>query len=159
MSLYNQLFGTNPFAAELLVMLGDPHVPRFRDCFINEAGDRIVIFTRTGGGNREHYDAPLAENNTCLRALPGYDRDKDDGFDSTYAYFYFKIPAEHRSAAAEIRAKQGVYDPIGRFQKLFADMRRGTETPDTRRAEEVAARILQQMRQGKNEDGITVIEV
>ena len=53
MSLYNALFGTNPFANALLMALGitASDVPRFRDCYLDDDG-KIVIFTRTGGGNR-----------------------------------------------------------------------------------------------------------
>ena len=52
MSLYNMLFGVNSAAPVLLATLGltESDVPRFRDCHLN--GEQIVIYTRTGGGNR-----------------------------------------------------------------------------------------------------------
>ena len=74
MSLYNKLFGVNPYATSLLLILGGPEVPRFGDCYLNEASE-IVIFTRTGGNNREAYKA----ENAALTQVPGYLRDEDDG--------------------------------------------------------------------------------
>lgn len=90
MSLYNMIHGVNPLAGVLMKMLdiepGD--VPRFRDCYFN--GEHIVIYTRTGGGNREAYEA---ENNAMCE-LPGYVRDEDDDYDSTYANFYYEVPEQ-----------------------------------------------------------------
>lgn len=86
MSLYNMLFGKNPNTKEILAALGleECQVERFRDCFIEDG--KIVIFTRTGGGNREDYP------NEALVNHPNYLYDEDDGFDSTYAYYYFSLP-------------------------------------------------------------------
>ncbi len=99
MSLYNMLHGVNPLAGVLLKILGvSPDlVPRFRDCYFN--GEHIVIYTRTGGGNRDWYDEPNADNtdgpwNSDLRELSGYLRDEDDDYDSTYALFYYSVPEQ-----------------------------------------------------------------
>jgi hypothetical protein len=90
MSLYNMIHGMNPLAPVLMKMLGvtPGEVPRFRDCYFN--GEHIVIYTRTGGGNREEYEA---ENDEMCN-LPGYVRDEDDDYDSTYASFYFEVPQQ-----------------------------------------------------------------
>lgn len=108
MSLYNMINGVNPMTPILLAMLGIniSNVPRFRDCYFD--GENIVIYTRTGGGNRDWYESPQScrDNypesfdgedeptgpwNSDLQALPGYVRDEDDDFDSTYASFYFNV--------------------------------------------------------------------
>lgn len=99
MSLYNMIHGTNPLAPVLLKML-DTHpnsIPRFRDCYFD--GEHIVIYTRTGGGNRDFYDEPNDDNkegpwNSDLRAMAGFVRDEDDDFDCTYASFYFTVPEQ-----------------------------------------------------------------
>ena len=54
MSLYNMLNGVNIATFFILPML-DKHpdeYPRFRDCFIGEDKNSIVVYTRVGGGNR-----------------------------------------------------------------------------------------------------------
>ena len=53
MSLYNAIFGVNPYTGGLLAILGieASAVPRFRDCYVDGEG-RIVIYARTGGANR-----------------------------------------------------------------------------------------------------------
>lgn len=90
MSLYNMIHGVNPLAGVLMKMLDITPgiVPRFRDCYFN--GEHIVIYTRTGGGNREEYGA----ENDAMCELPGYVRDEDDDFDSTYASFYYEVPQQ-----------------------------------------------------------------
>lgn len=88
MSLYNMLFGKNPETKEILALLGltELDVERFRECWIDDRTRRIVIMTRTGGGNREYY------RNEKLTSNPYYICDYDDDFDSTYAYYEFAIP-------------------------------------------------------------------
>lgn len=92
MSLYNMIAGVNPATFYVLPMLGHhgDWYPRFRDCFIEDG--KIVVMTRTGGGNREGY----AEENYAITQLPGYIRDEDGSFpgrmDDTYAFWYFDPP-------------------------------------------------------------------
>ena len=97
MNMYNMLFGENPFADYLLSFLGitKNQIPRYRDCYIDK--EQIVIYTRTGGGNREYYDEPNNENkegpfNSQLREIRGFVSNEDDDFDSTYCYFRYNIP-------------------------------------------------------------------
>lgn len=55
MSLYNMINGVNLSAFIFLPMLGKHpnEYPRFRDCFLGEDENSIVVFTRVGGGNRK----------------------------------------------------------------------------------------------------------
>ena len=87
MSMYSMFFGKNPDASVILATLGlsESDVERFRDCFIRE--NEIVIYTRTGGDNREYYP------NTALTENEHYLRDEDDDVDCTYASYYFSFPA------------------------------------------------------------------
>lgn len=88
MSFYNMLFGQNSNSAVILALINlkESDIERFRDCHIRK--EDIIIYTRTGGGNREDYP------NEILTNSPYYLRDKDDDDDNTYATFYFKFPEE-----------------------------------------------------------------
>ncbi len=88
MSLYNMMNGFNPSVFLVLPMLdlNPDQYPRFRDCFID--GDNILIYTRTGGENREHY----SDGNEKMRKIDGFIKDYDDDFDYTYAHWVFKCP-------------------------------------------------------------------
>lgn len=88
MSLYNLLFGKNPDTALVLAIIGlkEHDIERFRDCGVTQDG--VYVYTRTGGGNREEYQ------NKILTSSPYYRYDEDDGFDSTYATYYFDFPEE-----------------------------------------------------------------
>lgn len=142
MSLYNMLFRTEPTAGIALKMLGiGPHnVPRFRDAFFTWADEAqtdpvIVIHTRTGGGNRACYESAksykdeMGEDgegpfNADLRVLPGFRHDAGDDFDSTYADFYFDVPAAEKSAVVEFLTKQGKPDtPHDKFEKMLSSLK------------------------------------
>lgn len=119
MSLYNMLFGVQPTASIALAVLGlnETQVPRFRDAYFawdddSQSEPVIVVYTRTGGGNREHYDAPCEDNpdgpwNCTLQELPGYIRDADDDYDSTYATFHFRVPDDYRAAVVAYLQQNG----------------------------------------------------
>ena len=99
--LYNSVFGKNPNYEKLLAILNLEldNIPRFRDILIKD--NNIIIYTRTGGGNREYYDDVNFENkhgpwNSTLRKSSYYVKDEDDAFDKTYANFYFSFPPEHK---------------------------------------------------------------
>ena len=78
-------------------------VGRFREVYIVD--DTIVIVTRNGGGNREHWydDEPAGPDCPCVgcfmayrvHQLPHYLYDEDNEYDPTYAHIYFEIPPEH----------------------------------------------------------------
>lgn len=66
---------------------------RYRDCWLEvDENDilRVAVYARIGGNNRASYQANIDH----VRTHPGYMFDKDDGFDSTYATFYFRFPTE-----------------------------------------------------------------
>jgi hypothetical protein len=91
------LNGVNQSTFFILPMLGERHpesYPRFRDCFVNNEGDKpeIHLYTRTGGGNRDDYESEIKE----LQKHPNYLWDKDDDFDCTYATFAFSVPDEFK---------------------------------------------------------------
>lgn len=99
MSLYNILFGVKPATFFVLPMLGEGHHPdewpRFRDCFIGddehpEYADKIIVYTRTGGGNRDDF----ASGNDWIRSLPGFVTDYNDSFDCTFACWVFDVPVQ-----------------------------------------------------------------
>jgi hypothetical protein len=146
MSLYHMLFGVNNTAPVLLAILGltKKDVPRFRDCYID--GDRIVIHTRTGGGNRDYYDSeqscrvnypecfdgkedPIGPWNSTLTANAYYLYDVDDDFDSTYADFYFKIPEEYAEDLKALAERSEMLKPSEKWQALFKTMEISNTTP------------------------------
>jgi hypothetical protein len=131
-SLYNMLFGEQPTAPVVLTILGITRdgVPRYRDAYFTQEGGApaLAIHTRTGGGNRDFYDEPNSENedgpwNSDLRALPGFLRDEDDDYDSTYATFYFEVPEGLRADVAELLRGRAPQSPSERWQELFAKLR------------------------------------
>lgn len=87
--------GVNPATFFFLPMLNKhpDEYPRFRDCFLYdndhpEYDEHILIYTRTGGGNREAY----THENNVMREMPGYVTDWDGEFDSTFAMWVFRVP-------------------------------------------------------------------
>lgn len=99
MSMYNAMNGVNPATFIFLPMLGmhPDAYPRFRDCFIGATDTddegKIMVYTRTGGGNRDSYENEINE----MREMKTFIRDYDDTFDSTYANFIFDIPEEWKT--------------------------------------------------------------
>jgi hypothetical protein len=90
MSLYSITRAVNPFADDILKMIGleRDKVPRFRDVFAFCDPYQVVILTRAGGGNRKHNKNGIA----YLRNNKYYVRDKNSNFDKTFAEFYYIIP-------------------------------------------------------------------
>lgn len=154
MSLYNMVHGINPFAGMLMQMLGGPDVPRFRDCYLDDKG-RIVIYTRTGGGNRDFYESeencrdhypdyfeedepPTGPWNCDLRKIDGFLYDEDDDYDSTYALFYFKVPADFAEMVKTLEAigAKKLEKPADAWQRVIAEIQTGEMSPQTKRAME-----------------------
>ena len=99
MSFYNLVCGVTHATFFVLPVLGKHpgEYPRFRDCFIGDpehsgTEGKIIVYTRTGGGNREGY----AEENAVLTEMDGYLFDYDDDFDSTFANWVFNVPERWR---------------------------------------------------------------
>jgi hypothetical protein len=100
--LYNTVLGDGNEGirgALVLTLLGVPSeermafVGRYRDAWIETQGDApplLVVYTRNGGGNRDDQDAAIS----AMQAHPLYVKDQDDSYDSTYATFWFEVPAE-----------------------------------------------------------------
>lgn len=88
MSLYNMIGGVSPLASAVLHLLDldQDDFGRFRDAWFE--GDHMIVRTRTGGGNRDDYEATIEE----LSEHPLFVSEEDDDFDSTYMTFTFDFP-------------------------------------------------------------------
>lgn len=143
MSLYNTLFGVNDSAPMLLAILDlDTYdIPRFRDCYLEN--NAIVIYTRTGGGNRDYYESveecqknypeyfmigsetiPQGPWNADLRKHPNFVSDKDCGFDCTYAYFFFSFPEKYKDDLVALAEGNDEYTPSEKWQMLVKDLQK-----------------------------------
>ena len=159
MSLYNSLFGVNPWAGLLLQAIGmdADSIPRFRDCYLDDDGD-IVIYTRTGGGNREYYDGPNEENsegpwNSTLRDNEFFIEDVDDDFDSTYALFKFSVPDPFKAMFESLKTMGAEGDPKAKWEQVMKDLNSNADTPASRRAMEVGQGIMKQIEDQIRKDG------
>jgi len=83
LDLYN-----NVNTKQILKAIGikEDDIPRLRGVGIDDG--KILIHTRTGGGNRECYE----EENDNLTKNEFYLYDEDEEFDCTYANFWYRIP-------------------------------------------------------------------
>lgn len=157
MSLYNMLFGVNSLAGVTLTALNltPTDIPRFRDAYFDADENRLVVYTRTGGGNREYYGSPGNEDNednegpfnSDLEAHPNYLYDEDDDFDCTFAYFYFSIPESFApifKTFKELGAGQDL-NPTEKFAKMMEDLQSGNSSPETERALVVGKQIVDQI--------------
>jgi hypothetical protein len=115
MSLYNALFGVNQSAPFLLRTLGlnVSDAGRFRDCYIS--GDKIVLYTRNGGGNREDYQHVF----DSLSKHPNYITDYDDDFDCTYASIEFSFPDEYKDDLTALSQKSESHKPSEKWLNLL----------------------------------------
>lgn len=130
------IFGVNEIAPILLKILDltETDIPRFRSIFISE--DKILVYTRTGGGNREFYDSeescrdnypscfegdpsefPTKPWNDDLRKHPCYLCDEDDDYDCTYANFYFKFPEQYAEDLKNLNMPE--YKPSAEWEKFL----------------------------------------
>jgi hypothetical protein len=183
MALYNTIFGECPHAQFLLRSVlrikRRGHLPRYRDCFIDPqskpnslspirtATPLVVLFTRTGGQNREAYqdrertagnltpqldspDGPIAVPaifNADLVARPDFVCTRDDTLDRTYAWFYFK-PA-HPIPDHVLNDPQAYRDPSEMWTTLMRRMENPqahTDDPYVRAAICEGARIVEAMK-------------
>ena len=83
------LNGVNPSTFLLLPMLGKhpDKYPRFRDCFLGEDNNSIIVYTRVGGSNRN-----CGYGEEKLYKHPNFIKTYDDDFDETFGYYVFSIP-------------------------------------------------------------------
>jgi len=145
MSLYNLMHGMHPLAGILLGVAGLDHrtLGRFRDCYLgrSESGElEIHVFTRNGGGNREHFrDGPAGMECGCYGCvithhapkMPGYVRDFDDEFDSTYATIVFSIPEKVRPALEGLVQERPDSVPASHQERFEAFMKKIKERIQT----------------------------
>lgn len=143
MSLYNLLDGVNPLKDILLKILdidqpnGKWKSGRFRGIYLNEDGTEIILYTRNGGGNREHWgfshaDEKEGEECSCAGCVityhlpkhPNYLRDYDDDFDSTYAYIVFSVPEEFQEFTKSLATGKKPEIISEKFQKTIAEMKK-----------------------------------
>lgn len=157
MSLYNMIHGVNAMAPLLMGMLGlksSADVPRFRDCYWN--GKHIVLYTRTGGGNRDCYEHPERHRHNCgsdckckgpynsdLRSLAGFEYDEDDDFDCTYASFYFTPQPPFAEALKLLAAEDAT--PEQKWERFLGELQSGAKTPQTERVLAAIAPTLKQL--------------
>lgn len=118
MSLYNMLNGFNPACLFFMPMLGrkQDEYPRFRDCFLSEDDERIVIFTRVGGNNR---NCGFGEEE--LYNDPNFVKTYDDEEDNTYGYYEFNVPEKWKEDFKKIinGDRIGVSDEYVAYVKEF----------------------------------------
>jgi hypothetical protein len=136
--MYGLIFGQNPASDFLLGILNltKEDVGRFRDCFVTEDGSQIAVYTRNGGGNREHWSDDKEAGESChcpgctieyhLPKHPLYVRDEDDDFDRTYATVYFRVPDEAKALVKDLAEKR---DPNALWLKTLDDLKQG-KRPD-----------------------------
>ena len=137
MSLYNMLLGSNPASTILLHVLGlsAGQVPRLRNVYQRDG--KIIIYTRTGGGNRDFYgseaicrsnypdyfdgtsDQPSGPWNGDLQANPYYLEDSDDDFDSTYASFVFRYPESYQKELEALEKEDQTVVPSEAWKLLI----------------------------------------
>lgn len=157
--LYNAIFGKNEKADLLLKILGidqpDGKFPsgRFRDIYVKNGGERIILYTRNGGGNREEYQEIFDNFKENHRNFIG---DWDDGFDSTYAYALFSVPNAYKKQVKELFSGEEPQDVGEKFQQLSRDLQADKKTEATERALNVGKKIFGQMEE--KEGGVIVID-
>ena len=121
MSLYSQLFSENKDATAILGFAGLTRemFPRYRDVFLADKGDTVIVYTRVGGGNRETYQTDIDEIITHTQYIDNYDDEKDN----TYAYFKFNVLPEYLHTAKTIFTEEplSVWDMFERHMKRAKD--------------------------------------
>ena len=143
--MYNLATGVNPLAPILLRVLNlEAHkVPRWRDTYLDPKGPYIVVYTRTGGGNRETYQ----EQNAALRAAEGFVDDWDDSLDSTYAHWAYHVPSSFQALIDEmIEIHPGITEtPRQKMERTLRDLEAGKQTTDTERLEKGLRPVIEQL--------------
>lgn len=116
--MYNMLFGENELSGILLKMLNlsKEDCGRYRDCYLDKKGEKIIVYTRNGGGNREDYEYVFDK----LSKHSNYICDYDDDFDCTYASIEFRVPDRFIKLTKKM-VKEGADITTGseKFKKLL----------------------------------------
>ena len=159
MSLYNQLFDENPDANILIGFLGlnKEIFERYRNIYLNAAGDKIIVYTRCGGDNRKEYNRVFE----MMKKHPNYICDYDDTFDNTYAYIEFSVPDKYKDTAQHMKPDK---DPLSVYEQFDEHIRKSNENPNGPEAqknqiimEQIAKAINEAIKNGST--GINFIEL
>lgn len=156
MSLYNMIFGQNPLAGTLLAIidLTKAQAGRFRDAFLvkGESGPEVHVYTRNGGGNREHYDEDKEPGADCgctgctityqLPKHPLYLGDVDDEFDCTYATVRFRVPDMMREWLMALSNSEDQTPPGERWHKFFDKLNNSPDDPSVKRVVEASRPLM-----------------
>lgn len=142
MSLYNRLFKENEDAVPLLGMINCTRndFQRYRDVYLNKEGTVITVVTRLGGPNRKDYKQVF--NNMMKHEL--YIQSYDDDFDSTYAYFEFKVPEKY-AATCKLMAPKVDRLSVGEMFKKECEEMNVPGSPAFKRAEALAKEIFENL--------------
>lgn len=92
-------------------------IPRFRDCYPTKNGKAIIVYTRTGGSNREEYTDELK----ALYDKDNFINDYDDEFDCTYMSLEFTPLDRYKKKLVSIVTENPEVSATGaeKFQKIF----------------------------------------
>ena len=92
----------NVDSKQILEAIGikEEDIPRLRGVGIDDG--KIIIHTRTGGGNRDDYE----KENNALAKNKYYLSDEDDSYDCTYANFWYKIPEKLTEELLKLEDKE-----------------------------------------------------
>ena len=139
MSMYNLLFGENKDFDALLGILGltKEKIGRYRDIYVSKDGEKIILFTRLGGGNRESHET----NIKYLTSHKNYLKDYDDPVDDTYAYFEFSIPEGRENLCKYLSGKE--VELVGEKFKKEAELLDKKDPEALKRAEKVMDKIAE----------------
>lgn len=153
------LFGRNALSPLLLEIIGNPNVGRFRDAFVvaSDGGvPEIHVYTRNGGGNREHYaDGEASAACDCtgciithqLPAHPLYLGDRDDDFDYTYATVRFRVPEKFLPLVGLLANKDQA--TAEKWKDLFARLNEaGPTDPQVARVAEALRPVFEKLTGG-----------
>lgn len=89
---------------------------RYRDCYLSPEGDKIIVYTRTGGNNREDYF------NEDLTDHPMYLCDYDDDFDNTYMSIEFSVPASFQVICKNLVNETDTRTGSEKFQDFLKEL-------------------------------------
>ena len=139
MSLYNMIAGMNAELAMIVsCILGfriDEDIPRFRDVFtggddcpVNQGEYDILIYTRMGGGNYDHWDDCGKDGEPCpyCRLLehekePWYIGGYNDDYDCTYRTLIVRFTPEQNAVWEDVK-QNGLSKIMPMIKELFPEI-------------------------------------
>lgn len=138
MALYTQLFGENPDATAILGFAGLTRemFPRYRDVFLMNEGRNVIVYTRIGGPNREHYLKEIKD----ILSHPQYKDNCDDEFDNTYAYFKFNILDNYTVTAKSMFKEEPL--PVSKMFERHIERTKDTSSEEYKKDMEIAAQMM-----------------